>query len=839
MRKWPETVLTGESAELMERGNEDRVGTIKWRDSYRDREKIRKWARQFRGPDRNRRSTLQQTGSGGNGSSSSSVGGGGIVSTSSGVNGTSNGASATSSSSSVSLFSCSTYAVHPSESPMDLRSNSPQPSQHHRTPSRSTPSSSSSSSSSSSLSTGGNSPRGSIILRTPPPPSLGSFPAYVSYPSPVLSAASSAAVVSLDRFGSPSLGGFSLPASASPSFSTSPSVRYLPLVLRGHRGPVSRIAFDSSKLLLACDKELRIYSLSQAGRPLGLIRHQHSALITCCDFTPQLIASCAADCTIRTYDWNTYDSKVSTKREGHKNTITSIHIQRKDNSRSIVSVSLDSTVKLWNTSTGQCISTFNKDDQAQLGLLLASEGLDSPDEWITGSTINSSQVGTAGSVGSSSSSVSISSSSSTTNNSNDSSNMNSSSTSSSGINIGRIGLWDLRTPSGVVKSISVGCGLVTSLSYCSSIGSKGTVAAGCSDGSVRIYDVRMMSSPTIVTPPPSWNSNSTISATPPAPTQHIQAVHLDSQRLITCQARNLSCFQSSSSSPAVHTGLPYAYCVSQVSVDQVSQSIAPPTITEKNFSLSQCFHTMKYDCRSDVLALATSDAIVVWNSNKSLNRLEWGNGGDDRTDSWELDDGESDGSEEEWEDASIRSLNSLLAADSNSDGGSVTQGRASSGKFKVTRFCTPPTDRRKRLNGNGNSNATGAAVNMNSNATAGGNGNRSRDRHFHSRSKRSNGGNGGNRSGSNSSGNNSDSDRPPNPNRRSRYLNRSISMESGNVNGTANGGGAASDSDSDRERENEGERRMNNVTSVDEWYAMKGLGRKKGNRKGKERNWNE
>lgn len=94
----------------------------------------------------------------------------------------------------------------------------------------------------------------------------------------------------------------------------------------------------------------------------------------------------------------------------------------------------------------------------------------------------------------------------------------------------------------------------------------------------------------------------------------MQSVHLDGDRLLVCQKRLVSVYSSTASTPGVSTGLPFCHLVHRVTLDHVAQWAGKPTTS----SALQMFHFMKYDAKLGVMALATTDAVLVWGQQKSV-----------------------------------------------------------------------------------------------------------------------------------------------------------------------------------------------------------------------------
>ena len=87
----------------------------------------------------------------------------------------------------------------------------------------------------------------------------------------------------------------------------------------------------------------------------------------------------------------------------------------------------------------------------------------------------------------------------------------------------------------------------------------------------------------------------------------VQSVHLDGSRLLVCQKRAVSIFSAASSSPSQLTGLPFAHLERQLSLEDAARFTRPTCPPALN-----AFHYLKYSPQLQTMALATTDAVMVW-----------------------------------------------------------------------------------------------------------------------------------------------------------------------------------------------------------------------------------
>ena len=176
---------------------------------------------------------------------------------------------------------------------------------------------------------------------------------------------------------------------------------------------------------------------------------------------------------------------------------------------------------------------------------------------------------------------------------------------------GRVALWDVRTRRGVVSQLTTPCGLIPSVSFCAY--SSG-IAAGGSDGVVRVYDMRRFTTDALhevripvhpvsafASAAPAFSPASSLafdlsvpldslsltppSTSPPSPSvvgspmssstpsrRHIQSVCLLPDRLIALQSSALTLFASSGKPPRKTSTFPFAYPVHSLTLSQMTQA---------------------------------------------------------------------------------------------------------------------------------------------------------------------------------------------------------------------------------------------------------------------------
>jgi len=408
----------------------------------------------------------------------------------------------------------------------------------------------------------------------------------------------------------------------------------LPLILTGHRAAVTCLHFDESRIGVCAGRDVRMYSL-QSGKLLEQLCVLKTGLLTSLDFSSRLLVTGSTDCALRVFDLESMElQRVTARKQGHSDVVTAVRLSA--NERALLSVSLDASFKVFDVQEGQCISTINQDDAAHTGMLLCMDRVDEH-TFLCGASGGSAADPTAAASA-------------------------------------RLALFDVRA--GRVAHVqSVGSAarqqMVCSISYSAS---NGAVAAGGNDGSVHVLDIRMladekqeqgtggggsgsakpvlihvpapttatrMAAPPLAPSPPTGllhfdpldtaNSSSGVTnsllppltspalspSPPPVPLllrAPVQSVHLDASRLLVCQKRALSVFSAySSCSPLQGTGLPFAHLERQFGLEDAALFSRPTCNPALN-----AFHFMRMDSGSGTLALATTDAILVWTKQRHV-----------------------------------------------------------------------------------------------------------------------------------------------------------------------------------------------------------------------------
>ena len=358
-----------------------------------------------------------------------------------------------------------------------------------------------------------------------------------------------------------------------------------PLVLRYPSATVTALRLHDDTALVATDQSIRIFSLRHSASVVGHIGMSASHSVTCVDHSPAIIVSGGRDCTIRWYSWDTLECiRVSAKKDSHTDTPTAMSLS--SSSHHLHTVALDGRMKQFDVASGQCVRTFNQNDVAGIGMLYCmTEDQRSDAQCITGSRTL------------------------------DAAGMDVSSHPASGY--GCVAIWDRRLAHGMVEAVTTDCGLICSVATHSN---SHLIAAGGSDGAVRLFDKRKFDMNQALTvypnmtpalsgsysPPPSSNS-----AAAPIASQ-IACVHLDGQRLLTCQPRVFTTFQSSPHSVTKSSGLPHSHPVHSFTADIAA------VITQS--TMPQTFQRSDYD-RSGTLAIAINDACLVWSNDEQTSLI--------------------------------------------------------------------------------------------------------------------------------------------------------------------------------------------------------------------------
>ena len=371
--------------------------------------------------------------------------------------------------------------------------------------------------------------------------------------------------------------------------------------------------------MLGVGRSLRVFSLS-SGRQLGTVSRATGGVISSVDVCDDagVVVCGSRDCTLRWFDLDSFAcQRVSAKRSQHTDSVTTVRFIPGTSGKRVVSSGLDGRVKLWDTETGQSVSASSDSSTAAatVGLLLSLDFIHpSAGSYVTGATCAGE-----GNVGE-----------------------------------GRVALWDVRTEGGVVSQLTASCGLIPSISFCSY---NNGIAAGGSDGVVRVYDMRRFTAETLhevsvpATPvsafaftlpvhgltsslvaddplpsdfvsliPPSTSPpspsilTSSVSSLPPS-RRHIASVCLLPDRLIALQSTALTIFAASTAPPRKKTTFPFAHPIHSITLAHVTQqqqqqhSHMQPTYSTPADTTLVAMQTAE---AGDILALSTTDRLTLW-----------------------------------------------------------------------------------------------------------------------------------------------------------------------------------------------------------------------------------
>ena len=126
-------------------------------------------------------------------------------------------------------------------------------------------------------------------------------------------------------------------------------------VLRGHTGLVTCLQYDEKVIITgSTDSTVRVWDVS-SGQMLNTLV-QHSAAVLCLRFGPTTMVTCSKDWTIAVWD---IKSPTDIRRRrllvGHRGGVTRVDFD----DEYIVSGSVDQTIKVWQTSTGEFVRTLH------------------------------------------------------------------------------------------------------------------------------------------------------------------------------------------------------------------------------------------------------------------------------------------------------------------------------------------------------------------------------------------------------------------------------------------------------------------------------------------------
>ena len=395
-----------------------------------------------------------------------------------------------------------------------------------------------------------------------------------------------------------------------------------PLVLRVPvcGSAISCVRVGSSSAVLGVGRDLRVFSLS-SGRQLGTVSRAAGGVIGSVDVSDEAgLAVCGSrDCTLRWFDFDSFTcQRVSARRSQHTDSVSTVRFVPGTAGRRVISSGLDGRVKLWDTETGQSVQgsqDCSSDSVSAAGLLLSLDFVHpSAGSYVTGATCAGE-----GNVGE-----------------------------------GRVALWDVRTRAGVVSQVTAPCGLIPSVSFCSY---NSGIAAGGSDGVVRVYDMRRFTAETLheVTmpavplsafllssvsgsPSPSLSVDAAFgggglslvapSTSPPSPSvhggsisssppsrRHIQSVCLLPDRLMALQSTALTMFASSAAPPRKTTTFPFAHPIHSLTLRQAvraANSSSTSSSSAYDVAADSRLVAMQTAEAGDVLALSTSDCLILW-----------------------------------------------------------------------------------------------------------------------------------------------------------------------------------------------------------------------------------
>ncbi|KAK3322821.1 WD40-repeat-containing domain protein [Apodospora peruviana] len=122
--------------------------------------------------------------------------------------------------------------------------------------------------------------------------------------------------------------------------------------LRGHQAGIRALQFDDSKLISgSLDNTIKIWNW-HTGECISTLRGHNNGVISV-HFDAQLLASGSSDKSVKIFDFNT---KEAFCLKGHSDWVNCTRLDT--NSRTVLSASDDTTIKMWDLDTRQVIRTF-------------------------------------------------------------------------------------------------------------------------------------------------------------------------------------------------------------------------------------------------------------------------------------------------------------------------------------------------------------------------------------------------------------------------------------------------------------------------------------------------
>lgn len=155
----------------------------------------------------------------------------------------------------------------------------------------------------------------------------------------------------------------------------------LVLTLRGHTAGVNDVCWSADSVYVAScsdDRTVKVWNVVTGGTLVRDYKGQHTSYVLCLAFNPQstLIVSGGFDETVRLWNVSQKPKPTSTNTAtpqytchrtiaAHSEAVSSVGFNR--DGTMIVSASYDGLIRLWDTTTGQCLKTLVHKDQSPIG----------------------------------------------------------------------------------------------------------------------------------------------------------------------------------------------------------------------------------------------------------------------------------------------------------------------------------------------------------------------------------------------------------------------------------------------------------------------------------------